>query len=280
VLTLKHLGMIERSDPFMGETLRALQDAHNGIATQTGVSHTPLPAPPNIRAIAVSAQNGQFTISITDPDGQAQSNLGLHYFLGYDTNPAFPNPTIEDIGPARGKSLQLGNLTLYWFAESSFRISPLSARVVYGGANPIAVVGGGSAVGPPPGGGSGAGGGGGGFGGGQRFSGCPLKGTRIVPLGSSSPEITEEPNADWVRIRAGECTLVASPTHRVYTAAGILALENLRPGMKVVTENGEAAVMEVCFMCFPGTRLRVEIPDGHLYFAGGILSHNVKPVLN
>src|SRR6266404_4020921 len=144
MLVLPHLGRIEGNDPYVAETFRQLLNAANLIAKQTGTSGQPLPAPPNIRAIAVSAQNGQFTITLTDPDGQAGVSLGIHYFLEWDTNPAFPNPTVEDMGPARGESLQLGNLTLYWRAYSQYRNSPISKKIVYGGSSPIAVVGGGA----------------------------------------------------------------------------------------------------------------------------------------
>jgi hypothetical protein len=168
-LTLPHLGDIEARDWKLGETLRAIMNAHNTVIEKTGVSDTPLPAPPNIRSIAVTAQNGQFNIVITDPDGQAQQSLGLHYFLEWATDPSFPptTTTVEDIGPARGESLQLGNVTLYWRAYSQFRHSAISKKIVFGA--PTAVVGGGNAVPPPPGGGSGGSGGGGGFGGGSRF---------------------------------------------------------------------------------------------------------------
>lgn len=165
MLTLPHLGRIEAQDPYLGETLRKIQEHINLIATQTGTSGTPLPAPPNIRSITVTAQNGQFNITLSDPDGQALQSLGIHYFLEWATDAAFSNPTVEDIGPSRGESLQLGNLTLYWRAYSQFRNSTISQKIVYGGTSPIAVVGGGNAVPAPPGGGSGGSGGGGGFGG-------------------------------------------------------------------------------------------------------------------
>lgn len=166
MLVLPHLGRIEGKDPYVAETFRQLLAEINLIAKQTGTSGQLLPAPPNIRGIAVSAQNGQFSITLTDPDGQAAASLGIHYFLEWATDTAFSNPTVEDIGPARGESLQLGNLTLYWRAYSQFRNSPASAKIVYGGTtSPIAVVGGGAAVPTPPGGSSGGAGGGGGFGG-------------------------------------------------------------------------------------------------------------------
>jgi hypothetical protein len=119
----------------------------------------------------VTAQNGQFNITLSDPDGMAAPNLGIHRFLEWDTNPAFTNPTVEDIGPAYGESLQLGNVTAYWRAYSQYRNSAVSQKVIFGGTTPIAVVGGGAAVPAPPGGGSGGAGGGGGFGGGTRLHG-------------------------------------------------------------------------------------------------------------
>ena len=114
MITLKHLGTIERDNPLLGETLRDIQKHINMIATQTGTSGDPLPAPPNIRSIVVTAQNGQFNIVLSDPDGQAAPNLGIHYFLEWSTDPAFPagTTTVEDIGPGRGESIQLGSLTL------------------------------------------------------------------------------------------------------------------------------------------------------------------------
>jgi hypothetical protein len=167
-LTIAQLAPLQSRDPYLYESLVKIVQEMGTIANQTGTSGTALPAPPNIASIAVTAANGYFSVTINDPAGQAQNNLGLHYFIEYDTNPAFPNPTTIDNGPSRGAYLSLGNLTLYFRAYSQFRNSAISGKINFGGTTPTPVTGGGSAGPPPPGGGSGSGGGGGGFGTGSR----------------------------------------------------------------------------------------------------------------
>ncbi len=165
MLTIAQLAPIKDRDPYLYESLVLIVQELQNMAKLTGTSGTPIPAPPDIASITVTASNGFFSVKLSDPAGQAQDNLGLHRFIEWDTNPAFPNPTVEDIGPSLSEYIQLGNQTLYFRAYSQFRNSPRSKKIVYGGANPIAVNGGGSAGPAPPGGGSGSGGGGGGFGG-------------------------------------------------------------------------------------------------------------------
>jgi uncharacterized membrane protein YgcG len=178
VLTIAQLAPIRDKDPYLYETLTNMVNEVNGLHTQTGSANgAPVAAPPTIQAISVSAANGFFTITINDPAGLAQMNLGLHYFLEWDVNPNFPNPTSEDISASRGEYIYLGNLTTYWRAKSQFRNSPMSSPYVYFGTqqNPTAVAGGGAAGGAPAGGGSGSGGGGGGFGGGGGRQGGGLR---------------------------------------------------------------------------------------------------------
>lgn len=166
MLNLPNIEHVRRIDQRLYESLTKIVGVIKDIAQQTGTSNDPLPTPPTIATISVSASNGFFSVSIIDPAGQQQPNLGLHYFIEYSTNPAFPPSitTVFDNGPSRGAYLSLGNQTLYFRAYSQFRNSKISQKVVYGGSSPIAVSGGGSAGPTPPGGGSGSGGGGGGFG--------------------------------------------------------------------------------------------------------------------
>jgi hypothetical protein len=164
---LRHLSFLETAfDPRVAETFRELSQALDNVATQVGVSGTVTKAPPNIRSIAVTAANGYFNVVLTDPDGQAQPSLGIHYFCEWDTTPAFTNPQVIDNGPSRNLYHALGAQTLYWRAYSQYRYSPRSTAIVYGGSSPIGVVGGGGA-GPAPAKsqGSGGRGGRGGFGG-------------------------------------------------------------------------------------------------------------------
>lgn len=130
----------------MAETFRELSMALDNIAKQAGVAGADTQAPPNIRSLTVSASNGYFYVVIADPLGQAQPSLGIHYFIEYDVTSSFSNFHTIDNGPSRNARPALGNLTLYWRAYSQYRNSPLSAKIVYGGSSPIAVVGGGSAA--------------------------------------------------------------------------------------------------------------------------------------
>jgi hypothetical protein len=164
---LPHLGFIETAfDPRLAETLRQISQAIDNVASKAGVSGNDTASPPNIRSIIVTAANGYFDIVLTDPLGKAQPSLGIHYFLEFDTSPAFTNPHTIDNGPSRNANIALGNVTAFWRAYSQYRNSPRSQAIIYGGSSPIGVVGGGSA-GPAPGAseGSGGDGGKGGFGG-------------------------------------------------------------------------------------------------------------------
>lgn len=166
-MPLKNLAWIEQNfDPRLAETFRQMSQHLDTIASTAGISGTATQAPPNVRSIAVTAANGYFNVAITDPEGQAGQNLGIHYFFEWDTSPAFTNPQTIDNGPSRNGYFALGSQTLYWRAYSQFRNSPRSTPIVYGGSSPTGVVGGGSA-GPAPAKsqGSGGAGGGGGFGG-------------------------------------------------------------------------------------------------------------------
>lgn len=155
MLTLPHLGIIERENPRLGETVRAIQTAINQHGVTVGVDPTgafPTPAAP--QAIAVSAANGFFDVVITDADPVR----GVEYWLEWDTNPAFPAPRQIHLVAARNWYGQLGNQTLYWRAAKQYQGSNLSPWVVFGGATPTGVVGGGGAApAPQPSSGSGSG---------------------------------------------------------------------------------------------------------------------------
>lgn len=170
-LTIAQLAPIQSENPYLYETLVQIVQEVNGIGTQTGSSNAPLPAPPNIASVTASGGNGDLTVLITDPAGQAQPNLGLHYFVQFDMNPAFPNPTQIDMSSSRGQPVRVGTgvTNVYVRVFSQFRNSARSPFVYFGTQqNPTAVNVSGATSPPPPGGSGGSGGGGGGFGGGGR----------------------------------------------------------------------------------------------------------------
>jgi hypothetical protein len=66
-IILKNLGWIESNfDPRLAETFRELLQEVNLIGTQTGASGTRLPAPPNIRAISVTAAEAEGLAEVED----------------------------------------------------------------------------------------------------------------------------------------------------------------------------------------------------------------------
>lgn len=117
--------------------------------------------------------------------------------------------------------------------------------------------------------------GGGGSGGGRGSIGCPVEGTEILCLGMSHFE-SEKFEADtFVTVKAGEYELTATPSHKLYTAEkGIVFLGDLRQGDHVITHGGERSVSSVFRFSEKKTALRIHVPESHLYFANGILSHN------
>lgn len=116
--------------------------------------------------------------------------------------------------------------------------------------------------------------GGGGSGGGGGSLHCPLKGTKIQALGVLDFEKTEFDADDWITIKAGEFELTATPSHPVYTDKGVVTLKDLRQGALVVTINGEREVAAKFSFNTRQTALKIHVPESHLYYAGGILSHN------
>lgn len=116
--------------------------------------------------------------------------------------------------------------------------------------------------------------GGGGAGGGGGSLHCPLKGTEIKPLGVLDFHQEEFYSDDWITIHAGEFELTATPSHPVYTDKGIVTLKDLKQGTLVVTINGEREVKSKFSFNTKQIAMNIHVPESHLYYAGGILSHN------
>jgi hypothetical protein len=120
-----------------------------------------------------------------------------------------------------------------------------------------------------------AGGAGGGSGGG-RFGGCVAEDTEIVPLnGEMFSHVV--PAEEWIEIRCLHGRrLRAVPAHRVFAEEGCIRMAHLKPGMKVVTREGLDFVSRVERIFEKGMRRLVWIPQGNLFWANSVLSHNIK----
>jgi hypothetical protein len=113
-------------------------------------------------------------------------------------------------------------------------------------------------------------------GGGGLGGGCPLTGTKIVPLGNPCFSVRRA-NSKWIEIRLQDGrSLIATPDHPVYTDRGKTPLKRLRKGQEVVTDSGMVAVISKRQRKFVGEMEVISMTEGHLYYANGILSHNIK----
>lgn len=136
---IPNLEYLRQKDPKLHETIVALMNS---------IPSVNVPAPAPLTNINVSAQDGIFHVTVAD-SGQVPKGTG--YFLEYDNNPNFPQPTVIDLGASRQYRGFLGNQTLHWRGYSQLPPgynSPPSAPIVYGGKVPRSVSGGGAATGP------------------------------------------------------------------------------------------------------------------------------------
>lgn len=133
----------------------------------------------------------------------------------------------------------------------------------------------GSVTTPADGGGDTSGGGGGG---GGSQGGCVLVGTTIATLGDLPHECKELDETHWVTVTLKDSRqLQATRNHPVYTERGKISLAAVPVGHKLITDVGLVEVTEKVYIQTLRVKWQVIMPKGHLYWANGILSHNLKP---
>jgi hypothetical protein len=141
MVTLPHLGDIEAKDPLLGETLRALMNAHNQHGIIAGIDPAgKFPAPAAPAAISVTQVAGGFDVAITDANPQRAVN----YFVEFDTTAGFLAPRTVPLHSTRNVYLPLGAATYFWRVYAQFLGSDPSGFTVFGGATPQSVTGGGA----------------------------------------------------------------------------------------------------------------------------------------
>jgi hypothetical protein len=144
LLNLRHLAMIRARDPLLAETLNDIQVAINHLHLGTSV----VSPPQNIGSLAITQQNGNFDIVITD---NSPINRGIEYIVEWATNANFIGARQIFLGSARTYNLNLGSLggaSTYWRAYSQYHNSTPSQPVYFSG-NPI-TSGGGTSPSPQP----------------------------------------------------------------------------------------------------------------------------------
>jgi hypothetical protein len=117
---------------------------------------------------------------------------------------------------------------------------------------------------------------GGAVGGGGR---CVMLGTDIEALGGYECATKHYPNNDWIRIKAGGRILNCTPDHPLYHAdKGKIRADQFALGDWVITDNGEREIVELEPFIRVCTKVEVVMESGHLFWANGFLSHNLKDI--
>lgn len=146
---IRNLDYLKSLPDFGAKLYEALSDLASQINThamQTNANPQGATiAPPRIAGVVATAQNGHFSIQITD---NGKIYRGIQYYVEHADNPSFTNPQVIHLGDARNHYIFLGSVTRYFRAYSSYASSAPSAPAYHGGATPVAVVGGGTVGGP------------------------------------------------------------------------------------------------------------------------------------
>ena len=121
-----------------------------------------------------------------------------------------------------------------------------------------------------------SGSGGGGVGGGGGF--CVMAGTDIVTVGDFPYELKVMPETEWVHLKIEDGReLYCTYDHPLYHAvSGKIKASMLSEGDPVITDIGEQKIVTANFSRRVCSKHCVHISRGHLFWANGFLSHNMK----
>lgn len=126
--------------------------------------------------------------------------------------------------------------------------------------------------------GNGATGGGGSGGDGGGFGHCVMAGTEIEALDDLPYTIAVHSEFNWLHLTAKHGkSLFCTVDHPLYHATrGRVQAQDLQAGDNVITDRGEQEIIEVKSHRRKCSKHEVKMSEGHLYWANGFLSHNVK----
>jgi hypothetical protein len=133
---------------YLGRALRGIVDAVNGLSQNISADSTStLPPPPTVQQLSVKTDGNGNVHAVVNDSNPIQKNL--HYFVEYSTDPSFPQPHVEHLGPSRTmKPMPLpafdddGNAQSWHFrAYSSYQGGKPGQPVNFGGtaATPVSV---------------------------------------------------------------------------------------------------------------------------------------------
>lgn len=132
------LDRIKSKDPFLGVVIQKLQTAVNNLARNSGQAVSGhVDPPPMLEAVNVKANAGLVHISLTH---NAAIQKGIQYYTEYDTNPAFPQPHVVDMGASRSHFVSLpakddNGVAHSWYFRSyaQYPGSKATQPIIYGG---------------------------------------------------------------------------------------------------------------------------------------------------
>lgn len=109
---------------------------------------------------------------------------------------------------------------------------------------------------------------------------CVMVNTEIKPFGAGQEYvIVHARQTDWINLAVEDLprTLSCTPDHELISPdRGKQPANSFKVGDWVITDHGEKKLAEVRMFYKDCTKMQVQMPTGHLYFANGFLSHNVK----
>jgi hypothetical protein len=98
---------IKNRDPHLGIFLEKLIDGVDGLSNHAGFDPTGKVAPPApLQGVNVTGNNGDVHITLTH---NTPISKNIRYFVEADTNPAFPQPHVFDLGASRSHFTRLPN---------------------------------------------------------------------------------------------------------------------------------------------------------------------------
>lgn len=110
--------------------------------------------------------------------------------------------------------------------------------------------------------------------------GCVKAGTEIAPCGDGKYEIQVLGEQRWIRVEVKDGRwLFCTYDHPLYREdEGRTTAETLEVGMALIMDDGVREIVAVDRIVKSCSKWKIEMPDGHLYYANGFLSHNQKPL--
>lgn len=143
---LVFLRQVPQIGNYLGDALQRLLSGVNNLGQHVAVDPAGImPAPPPVQQLTVKSSGTGLVHAVINDNNKISKNL--HYFVEYDTNPAFPQPHVKQLGVTRSMDpLTLpakddnGNPQKFYFrAYSQYQGGHPGPAVHFGGNTPTAV---------------------------------------------------------------------------------------------------------------------------------------------